>query len=229
MDRHDHDALDVAVRSADPSAARIWQVGLPEFKDPHRIASLPVGAFPNGTTFDPAGDLFVADSDLGQIWRLPVRSSTPTVWAHASSLAPTGASFENFPLPGANGIKVRDGVVYVSNTSTATILTIPIQRNGSAGPIRAKFTNVEADDFAFAANGDLYAAENPESKLVRISPSGHVVTLATKASGLENTSAVAFDVRPHHRNRLYVTNSAYFGTRPSLQALTVSSVGQALP
>ncbi len=51
----------------------------------------------------------------------------------------------------------------------------PARRRGGAG--RGQVTGIEADDFAFAANGDLYVAENPLSELVRITPSGDVTRL----------------------------------------------------
>jgi hypothetical protein len=130
----------------------------------------------------------------------------------------------NFPLPGGNRIKVRGHVIYASNTATENLLTIPIGRDGNAGKIGVRLREIQADDFAFAANGDLYIAENALSKLVRVMAGGDVTTLATESDGLDNPSAVAFDPRPHRRNHLYITNSAYFGTHPSLQETTTCGV-----
>jgi sugar lactone lactonase YvrE len=179
IDRHHGGDLDVAVRSADPSAAGIWRVARARFDHPTRIAPLPTDSFPNGITFDSAGNLFIADSNLGRIWRLARGASRATVWSSGPLLAPTGATFMHVALPGANGIKIRRGAVYVSNTSTKKILAIPMRADGSAGKIAVRFSGFEADDFAFAADGDLYIAENPPSKLVRIAPGGSVTTLAT--------------------------------------------------
>jgi sugar lactone lactonase YvrE len=229
IDRHHDGDLDVAVRSPDPAAAGIWRVPRASFADPTRIAALPTSSFPNGITFDSAGNLYVADSNLGRIWRIAPGSSQATVWSESPLLAPSGASFMNFPLPGANGIKIRGDVVYISNTATQNILAIPIRRNGDSGKIAIRFTGIQADDFAFAANGDLYITENPISRLVRVSPEGDITTLVTQASGLENPSAVAFDPRPHRRSDLYITNSAYFGTHPTLELTTSDTIGQKLP
>ena len=229
IDRHHGGDLDVAVRSADPAAAGIWRVSSSSFANPTRIAALPTSSFPNGITFDSAGSLYVADSSLGVIWRIAPGSSQASVWSESPLLEPTGASFMGFPLPGANGIKIRDDVVYVSNTATQNILTIPIQADGKAGKVTVRFTGIQADDFAFAANGDLYITENPLSTLIRVTPDGDIATLATKTDGLDNPSAVAFDPRPHHRRDLYVTNAAYFGTHPSLQVTATGDAGQRLP
>ena len=225
----DESGLDVAVRSPDPAAAGIWRVPLSSFADPIRIGALPTSSFPNGIAFDSAGNLFIADSNLGAIWRLAPKASQATVWSEGPLLAPTGASFMNFPLPGANGVKVRHSRVYVSNTSTDNILTIPIRPDGETGQVAVRFTGIEADDFAIATNGDLYVGENPPSELVRVTPSGDVTPLATQADGLDNPSAVAFDPRPGERKQLYITNSAYFGTHPSLEATATDTVGQRLP
>ena len=229
IDHRDSGGLDVAVRSPDSSAAGIWRVPLTTFDHPVRIAALPTDSFPNGVTLDSRGDLYIADSSLGRIWRLKPGSFDPTVWADGPLLAPTGASFMGFPLPGANGLKLRHGVVYVSNTATENIVTIPIRRDGSAGETHVAFAGIEADDFAFATNGDLYVAENPPSELVRVTPAGAVTTLATAADGLDNPSAVAFGTLPGERHRLVITNAAYFGSHPSLESMTVTATGQRLP
>ncbi len=229
VDSHHGGDLDVAVRSPDPAAAGIWRVPRASFDHPARIAALPASSFPNGITFDTGGNLCIADSALGRIWRLARGASQVTVWSQGALLATTGASYMGFPLPGANGIKVRGKVVYVSNTATRNILEVPIGHDGQAGPIAIRFRGIEADDFAFAANGDLYITENPLSRLILITPCGKSTMLATGADGLDNPSAVAFDPRPGRRKQLYITNSAYFGTHPSLQETTTGTVGQKLP
>ena len=229
IDVHHGNDLDIVVRSADPAAAGIWRVPQVGFDHPIRIAALPTTSFPNGITFDAEGDLYIADSVLGRIWRLDRGASQATVWAQGPLLLPTGESFQGFVLPGANGLKIRGKTLYVSNTSTRNIITIPIERGGTAGSMAVRFSGVQADDFAFAVNGDMYATENPLSRLVRITPGGAVSTVATAKDGLENPSDVAFDPRPGHRRDLLVTNSAYFGTHPSLQEFSTHPVGQRLP
>jgi sugar lactone lactonase YvrE len=229
IDAHHDNDLDVAVRSADPSAAGIWRVPRVDFDHAIRIAALPAVSFPNGVTFDADGNLYIADSDLGRIWRLARGASQASVWAQGPLLSPTGESFQGFLLPGANGLKIRSETLYVSNTSTQNIVAIPIRRDDRAGSMAVRFSGVQIDDFAFAADGNLYATENPRSRLVRITPCGVVSTIATATDGLDNPSDVAFDPRPGHRRDLLVTNSAYFGSHPSLQKFPTGRVGQRLP
>jgi len=226
IDSRDTNFLYVAVRSADPAAAGVWRIPRDRFDDPARVVPLPTDSFPNGMTFDERSNLYIADSDLGRIWRVAPGAARATVWAAGALLAPTGESFQGFVLPGANGVKVRGRTLYVSNTAGRTILTIPIGADGSAGPMTVRFHGVEADDFTFAANGDLYVTDNPSSQLLRITPGGIVTTLANSSDGLDNPSDVAFDPRPDRRHELLITNSAYFGTRPSLAEIRTLGVGQ---
>ncbi|WP_199790257.1 hypothetical protein [Streptomyces canus] len=69
------------------------------------------------------------------------------------------------PLPsgtgfGADGIKVHDDAVWVSNTDRGMVLRIPVRRNGSAGPIETRATGLGGiDDFAFTSrHGDTVLA-----------------------------------------------------------------------
>ena len=215
--------LDVAVKSGDASDAGIWRVPLAAFDDPSvqptRIAALPTNSFPNGMRFGTEGDLFIADSALGAIWELAPGSSTPTIWAEGPLLQPTGASFDNFPLPGANGLYLHDGTVYVSNTSTNEILAVPILPDGAAGQITVRFQIDAPDDFAITQSGVFYVAQNVASQLSRISADGMITTLATAADGLANTSSARFGTSPGTQSLLYITNSAYFGGTPSLQVM----------
>jgi DNA-binding beta-propeller fold protein YncE len=82
----------------------VWQ--LTPGDSPRRIAALPANALPNGLALDFAnGDLYVADSVLSTIWRVPAGGDTPTAWATGTPLASTGGYL------GVNGIKVHNGAV----------------------------------------------------------------------------------------------------------------------
>jgi hypothetical protein len=75
----------------------------------------------------------------------------------------------------------------------------------------------------------MFIAENPLSRLVRVTPRGRTTIVTTAKDGLQNPSAVAFDPRPGRRTHLYITNSAYFGTHPSLEEMITDTVGRPLP
>jgi sugar lactone lactonase YvrE len=228
-------ALDIAVRSENAAAAGIWQVALADFGSRvglHRLAALPTAAFPNGMSFDDLDTLYVADSSLGCIWRLPHGARQAEVWSSDVLLAPNGTVYHGFPLPGANGVHVWGHALYISNTSTSTIVRIPINPDGGAGAATVRFRGVQADDFAFDAHGTMYVAANLRNAILRVAPSGRVTPLTTKATaGLDNPTAVAFGTRPRDRTVLYITNAAYFSPhpRPSVEALPVGTPGGAVP
>jgi hypothetical protein len=77
-------------------------------------------ADPNGMAPDDRdGFIYVADSPLSVIWRVSIADGTVSAWARGPQLAPDGGL-------GANGLKLHDGAVWVSNTQLGTLLRVPI-------------------------------------------------------------------------------------------------------
>ena len=93
-----------------------------------RVAALPHGAVPNGIAIDTRGDLFVADSFGGLIWRLPPGGGEATAWLRHAWLTPR-------PLvgryPGANGLQIAGDAVYVAVSDRGLLLRIPIFGDGN--------------------------------------------------------------------------------------------------
>jgi hypothetical protein len=184
----------------------IWRLrpgGLPE-----RIVALPISSLANGLALDEfAGQLYVADSALGRVWRVSLSGGTPRVWASGPALAPI-----NFL--GANGIKVHNRAVWVTNTDAGDVLRIPIGRDGSARPIQTRATALSSiDDFAFLGESDtLLAAQNSVSQLALVKPDGTHTILLTAADGLSNPTSVAV-----RGETIYVPSAAYITrTDPNL-------------
>ena len=204
-----------------------------------KLAALPEGSAPNGITFDRRGNLYAADSNLGLVWQLPRRGAghtgTARAWADGPLLAVGDTvkipGFEQFPVPGPNGIKVFRGDVYVANSSTARILRIPIDPRGQAGQVSVAYDGVIADDFAFDVHGSLYATTDPFNTVDRIRPDGTKETLLTAADGLAGPSAVAFGTSRGDRTSMYITNLSFFEPtpRPSLQRVDVGVPGYRIP
>ena len=176
---------------------------------PVRIAALPADSLANGLAIDRGtGMLYVTDSALGVIWRVPVSGGTPVVWASGPDLQSAG-------FLGANGLKVHDGAVWASNTDKGLLLRIPILPGGVAGTIRIAASGVTAiDDFSFTSgSGDtVLAAQNAISQVALIRPDGTHTTVLTAADGLSTPSSVA--VTGH---TVDVTSAAYVtGKDPNL-------------
>jgi hypothetical protein len=176
----------------------LWRVrpgGVPE-----RIAALPGDGLPNGLAMDEStGTFYVTDSVLGVIWRIPAAGGRATVWASGPELASTG-------FLGANGLKIHDGAVWVSNTDKGTIVRYPIGEDSRAGAPRITATGLGGiDDFEFTGRGDrLLAALNLPEEVVLVQPDGSHTVVLTAQDGLSNPTSVAV-----HGNTFYVASAAY--------------------
>lgn len=190
------------------SKTGIWRI-TPDGSKPQQIAKLPANGLPNGLALDEhQGMLYAADSVRGIIWRVPVTGGAHTAWATAKALTsiPSKTGF------GANGIKVHNNAVWVSNTDRGTLLRIPLCRNGSAGPIKTQASGLDGiDDFAFTSHhrDTVLAAVNSTNQVVVVRPDGTHTVVLTQHDGLSNPTSVAV----RHRT-VYVPSASYFATKP---------------
>jgi DNA-binding beta-propeller fold protein YncE len=171
------------------------------------FARLPAGAFVNGMALDPRGNqLLVTDSLLSTIWAVPLGNGPVTAWLTAGALAPHG-SF------GANGLKIHNDAVWVTNTNDGTFLRIPVTRDGAPGPVKVVATGLtSADDLVFPGSGDtaLIALERL-NEVIAVAPDGSKTTLLTAKNGVIDPTSLAI-----RGNTVYVDNAAYFGGQPNL-------------
>jgi hypothetical protein len=167
---------------------------------PTRIAALPANGLPNGMALEPhSRTLYIADSVLGKIWRVPTTGGTPKTWSAAPELAVDG-------FLGANGLKIHNGAVWVTNLDHGTVLRIPFGRHGDAGQVETKATGLAGiDDFAFTGRGDtILAALDPSSTVALIRPDGTHSVVLTAADGLRNPTSIAV-----RGTTVYVLSAAY--------------------
>jgi hypothetical protein len=198
--RDDKGTLYVALCTGSPQLQGIWR--LTPAGSLSRIAALSSNGLPNGIALDKRhGLIYVADSLLGTVWRVSVADGAVAAWATGSQLSPMG-------FIGANGLKLHDGAVWVSNTDRGTLLRIPVRRDGAAGPIETVDTGLEGiDDFAFTGRGDdasILAAINGASVVKLVRPSGNSQTVLTATDGLSNPTSIAVG-----HDAVYVPSAAY--------------------
>jgi sugar lactone lactonase YvrE len=191
------------------SLSGIWHIP-PTGGTPQRIVAIPTAGWLNGLGYDAQQNtLYATDSILGAVWKISLADDTASIWAQDTQLQPTTTTGI-----GANGLKIQDGAVWVSNTSAGTLLSIPISQNLTAGTVTVAAQGVIGiDDFAFTPNGDVVAAQNPISQASIIDPhTGVHTTVLTAANGLSNPTSVAVN-----GSSVYIASGAYLtGTDPNL-------------
>ncbi|MFF8836942.1 SMP-30/gluconolactonase/LRE family protein [Streptomyces sp. NPDC015130] len=182
----------------------VWRIGT-DGGAPVQIAQLPPNGFPNSLALDEkCGALYVADSVLGTVWRVPAEGGAPTAWA-------TGTALQPLPAPdglvGANGLKVHNGAVWVSNTDRRTLLRIPVEADGGAGPIETRATGLAwIDDFAFTGHDDtVLAARIMDNALALVRPDGTHKDVLDAQDGLSNPTSVAV-----RGKTVYVPSASFF-------------------
>jgi hypothetical protein len=184
----------------------IWQLN-PGSSTPKLIVPLPATSLGNGLALDAkTKTLYVADS-TGTIWSAPEGGGTATVWA-------SGPQFQPVHFLGANGLKIHNGSVWVSSTDGQDILQIPIESDGSAGPITTAVGGVPTiDDFNFVGKGnEIIAALDKDNEVVLVRPGGAPSTVLDASDGLEGPTSVVVD-----GSTIYVASGAYnTGVNPNI-------------
>ncbi len=152
-----------------------------------REVPVPAAKFLNGIARHGSGWL-IADSIAATIWHFDPASGAVTAWLADPRLA---GALATGGRPGANGLKWRDGALYVSNSAAGTIDRIAIAADGSAaGPPQPWLATGPVDDFAFAADGSVYVTTHGD-RLLQMAPGRPERVLL--ASGCESCTAVAID------------------------------------
>ena len=194
-----------------PGSVAIWKLDLRSFsaKDDQSARVSKVATFPNAGLLNGVavlnrrkGLLLAADTVRGLIWQLNVH--TKEIKVFAEDPLTKGASDVALPL-GANGIKVRKGVVYFSNTDRAIIGRLIVKKNKTPiGPAATIVTGaISVDDFTIGANGAFFAAENFNNALSYAPVTGGDAEVIANISG--NPTAVAFGRRPEDSQSVYVS------------------------
>jgi hypothetical protein len=160
-----------------------------------RAADAPEARFLNGLARLPGGTVLAADSIAGTIWRVDPATGALKPWLVNPRLQPDPAVA---PFrPGANGLKVRGGLLYVSNSSRGEIARIPLGPDDRpTGPIADWAHPGPVDDFDFGPDGTLYAATHGAA-LLAIDTDG--VPRPVFSEGCDGCTSVAVD-----RGRLLV-------------------------
>jgi sugar lactone lactonase YvrE len=176
---------------------------------------------PNGLAFDAQGNLYVTDTILGTVWRIPPDGTGEAeAWFQHEWLQ----GCEDDPM-GANGIAFWQDSFYVASTVKGLLVRVPIMEDGSAGEPElvagtadcdAEFDELDSmDGIAVAEDGSVYALLVIQNKAVRIDPSdGSSTVLLTDADGLWNPASIIFGTGESDRESVFITNYAVLPPAP---------------
>lgn len=101
-------------------------------------------------------------------------------------------------------------------------MRIPLLDNYAPVTPELFLTNVNIDDFAFDASGNLYGTTHVYNSVVRISIDGKVTTIAKAEQAMTGSTALAFGRTESDRAAIYVTTNGGMSLPPT------TGVGKAL-
>ncbi|MCJ1419249.1 hypothetical protein MMC32_005602 [Xylographa parallela] len=166
-----------------PGTYSIWEVDMNTFSGGEngtvitsaavrKITDIPGARTANGLIAlnQHEGILLVADSKLGAIWSVNVKTKLCEILIQDSLM---NASSDPSSL-GVNGIKVFNGFLYFTNTQAGTFSRVPINANGIAiGAAEVVQTGlITADDFILDMAGDAYIAQDVANVLTKVTAKG---------------------------------------------------------
>ncbi len=161
--------------------------------------------FLNGITLLNERTLLMADSDKGVIWQYDLKKGKTELWLENTLL--------ESPLPldaemriGANGVKIFDNSLYVTNTQKQMIVQVPITKKGEAGEPKPFANEILGDDFTIDSEGNFYVATHPYNAVVRITPEGEKTIIANELEGVTGCTAAVLGKGDKANTLFVVTN-----------------------
>lgn len=173
--------------------------------------------FLNGVLSLSPGELAIADSITGVIWKIDVDAKTVEPWIQNELLEPISQSDG---IPAANGLKIFDGYLYISNSARKLLMRMPISESVDVGQLEKVYENVVMDDFAFSKNGTIYSSTHGDN-VFRIQPNGDKQIIADIEQGVLGSTAVAFGETSADSEKLYVIGDGGLFAGGELQPATI--------
>ncbi|KTD03957.1 hypothetical protein Lgee_0407 [Legionella geestiana] len=118
----------------------------------------PVLRFVDGVTLDGFGNLYLADAQMGNVWKINLFSKNGALWAGTDAgsspnflagnpidiLLGSPLSGRGFGVVGLDYDKLKN-VLYATNFDTGSVIAVPVKLNGSAGK-QSVSLNLSAED-----------------------------------------------------------------------------------
>jgi uncharacterized protein YunC (DUF1805 family) len=161
----------------------VWEVDLTSFDTNseakvRKVTKIAESGLLNGMAYYGAlpDTILIADSEVGAVWGVNVHTGKYEIMVQVDEMKPP-------PPPGMqmgiNGIDVRDGYLYWTNTAKELVCRIKIDGEGKAtANAEAIASNCLVDDFTFDRKGQLWLAQNFWNTVAVINLNGEVLGVA---------------------------------------------------
>ncbi|OAL00335.1 hypothetical protein IQ06DRAFT_293696 [Phaeosphaeriaceae sp. SRC1lsM3a] len=207
----------------------VWEARFPSLKsskpEVRKVANIPEAKFLNGIVPVPGRPeiVLIADSQYGLVFRLDTRTGTYEVIADRPEFKPH-PELQNATVGfGINGVKVRDGYLYFSNSNFVKIFCVQITPDGyiahkGKAPVELyadlNTAAIFVDDFTFAKDGTIWAVSNYGNSVVAVSPDRKKIEEVAGARGqltVAGDTAAAFGRTKADSDVLYVCTAGGLG------------------
>lgn len=194
----------------------VWHLNMSLFDDTGRSDTSKISDFPNATLNGmsasgvDAGLILATDSTNGVIYRLNVYTGENEIVIDDPVLKiPNNATVSLGP----NGIDVRNGYLYATNTAAGTFNRVPIDPTGmqtAPGEVLARNAGriPGGDEWSFDAEGNAWVGEKPNNwvSLIRKGSDMPLIVIDTVDSVLKGPTSARFGVSEANlaRGRLYL-------------------------
>ena len=208
-----------------PGSFSVWKVDMRTFNASNgspatisKITDIPEAQLLNGAALlnQGSGIVLLAESIGGFAWGLNTRTGEYAKVLE-NPLTKGGAG----PVPGINGIHVRDSFVYFTNSAQRLLARVPVHlTNGTAaGPyeVVAQLNASFVDDFALASRDIAYVATNFDNTIVKVRTAGKdagtssIVEGNIHSTAFAGTTSAAFGRTASDCKVLYVTTTGGLG------------------
>jgi hypothetical protein len=171
------------------------------------VCKIPDAGLLNGMVTWDSTSVLTVDSSHGVIYKVDINAGTSNVILSDELAKPPADA----PLPiGINGIKIRDGYVYFTNSARLSFYRVPVNKDTAipSGPVELVASGFANDDFTFDTEGSAYICTHVQNTVIKLAPgSTEMVTVAGKSDSLDiaGGTSCAFGRRADDTRTLYVT------------------------